>query len=131
MSRSFEVKTTVLPGHRIEICDPELPEGSAATVHVTVDEADAAFPVHREPDSHAAEQRYVKDLPQLLESKAGRWVAYAPQGLIAEGEDELALFRLCRERGLKPGEFFVARVEPDLPPAEVTDNWYAADAHEV
>ena len=32
MSRTLQVITTVLPGHRIEIESPELPEGQSATV---------------------------------------------------------------------------------------------------
>jgi hypothetical protein len=32
----LQVTTTVLPGHRIEICVPELPEGKLATVHILV-----------------------------------------------------------------------------------------------
>jgi hypothetical protein len=39
MSPAFHVQTTVLPGHRIEIAVPELPEGSKATVFVILDEA--------------------------------------------------------------------------------------------
>ena len=39
MTKALQVKTTVLPGHRIEIQSPELPEGTAATVIVVLDEA--------------------------------------------------------------------------------------------
>jgi hypothetical protein len=38
MTIAVQVKTTVLPGHRIEIEAPELPEGQPATVFVVVDE---------------------------------------------------------------------------------------------
>jgi hypothetical protein len=34
----FQVQTTILPGHRIEIQSPELPEGRSATVLVVVEE---------------------------------------------------------------------------------------------
>ena len=37
MSRTLQVQTTVLPGHRIEIESPELPEGAAATVLIVLD----------------------------------------------------------------------------------------------
>jgi len=37
MSQTIQ-RTTVLPGHRIEICVPELPEGRSATVVVTLDD---------------------------------------------------------------------------------------------
>ncbi len=36
MSRTLHVQTTVLPGHRIEIESPELPEGAAATVLIVL-----------------------------------------------------------------------------------------------
>jgi len=38
MTIPFQVQTTILPGHRIEIQAPELPEGRAVTVLVLVDE---------------------------------------------------------------------------------------------
>jgi hypothetical protein len=128
MSQAIEVKTKVLPGHRIEICAPELPEGSAATVHITVDEPGHAPAATVNADLQAAERLYLKDLPDLLESKAGRWLAYSSQGLLVEGDDELAVFRACYERGLRRGEFLVACVEPDLPAAEITENWFPPDA---
>jgi hypothetical protein len=40
MPRTIQITTTVLPGHRIEVQAPELPEGSQATVIITLpDEA--------------------------------------------------------------------------------------------
>jgi hypothetical protein len=38
MDVALQVRTTILPGHRIEIQAPELPEGRTATVLVFVDE---------------------------------------------------------------------------------------------
>ncbi len=38
MDVALQVQTTILPGHRIEIQAPELPEGRIATVLVFVDE---------------------------------------------------------------------------------------------
>ena len=38
MSLTLQVQTTILPGHRIEIQAPELPEGRSATVLVLVEE---------------------------------------------------------------------------------------------
>jgi hypothetical protein len=40
VSRTIHVKTTVLPGSRIEIHAPELPEGRAAEVTITLAEED-------------------------------------------------------------------------------------------
>ena len=131
MLHTIEVKTCVLAGHRIEICSPELPEGSAATVQVTLDQPSSPLLGGLGLEMQAAERRYLRDLPQLLVSKPGRWVAYTSQGLIAEGDDELAVFRACDERGLPRGQFVVTRVEPDLPAAEITENWFPAESREV
>jgi hypothetical protein len=38
MAVALQVKTTVLPGHRIEIETPQLPVGMDATVFIVVDE---------------------------------------------------------------------------------------------
>ena len=38
MSVALQIQTTILPGNRIEIQAPELPEGHSATVLVLVDE---------------------------------------------------------------------------------------------
>jgi hypothetical protein len=48
MSRTVQVETTVLPGHRIEICAPELPEGRTATVLIIVAEEEIAKRPFRE-----------------------------------------------------------------------------------
>jgi hypothetical protein len=131
MPHTIELKTRVLAGHRIEICSPELPEGQAATVQVTFDQPSAPVLGGYSQELLAAERRYLRDLPQLLRSKPGRWVGYSSQGLIAEGDDELAVFRTCGQQGLQRGQFVVARVEPDLPPAEITENWFPAAAQEA
>ncbi len=39
MDVALQLQTTILPGHRIEIQAPELPEGRTATVVVFVEEA--------------------------------------------------------------------------------------------
>ena len=124
MSRNLEFKTTVLPGHRIEICTPELPDGIPATVRVTLEETGTSPAIKPNADLQAAERLYLCDLPELLQSKPGRWVAYSSQGVIAEGDDELSVFQLCYARGLRRGHFLVARVEPDLPAAEINENWF-------
>jgi hypothetical protein len=39
MIAAIHFRTTILPGHRIEVTAPELPEGRTATVFVVLDEA--------------------------------------------------------------------------------------------
>ena len=36
MSNTLRLSTTILPGNRLEICDPDLPEGAAVDVIVTI-----------------------------------------------------------------------------------------------
>ena len=38
MQTTIQIRTTVLPGHRIEVAAPELPEGRTATVFVVLDD---------------------------------------------------------------------------------------------
>jgi hypothetical protein len=38
MALALQVKTTVLPGHRIAVCAPQLPEGRSATVLILLEE---------------------------------------------------------------------------------------------
>jgi hypothetical protein len=130
MSRTLEIQTTVLPGHRIEICSPELPEGSTAQVRVTVNEpadTDSDRVQHPSPE---AERLYWKDLPELLQTKRGRWVCYTAQGCVAEGPDWDSVFRECKQRGLQRGQFLIWRVEPDISVIEMSGNWFPADSSE-
>jgi hypothetical protein len=86
-----------------------------------------AITVQPTPEMLAAEKRYLRDLPELLDTAFGQWVAYTAQGRIAQGDDELALFEECFRRGLQRGQFLVARIEPDAPTAQITENWFPLD----
>lgn len=81
------------------------------------------IPARPTAEMAAAEALYLRDLPGLLETKLGWWVAYSPEGCIAEGKDELALFEACLRQGHQRGRFLVARVEPDAPAVEITESW--------
>jgi hypothetical protein len=67
--------------------------------------------------------RFWNDLPQLLETKFGKWVACTSDGVQHSGDDEHELYNRCRRDGLQPREFVVARVLPDQPEAVVLDEW--------
>jgi hypothetical protein len=121
MAIEVELTTTVLPGHRIEITAPQLPEGRAARVRVTVEEPADALEVVVNPDLLESERLYYQDLPKLLQSRPGRWVAYGRDGCIAEGDDPAALYRHCFRQGFQAGHFVVTRVEPDLPVVDLRD----------
>jgi len=128
MTHTLQIQTTVLPGHRIEICSPELPEGRTAQVLVTLED-----PVRSDPDqirhpNPEAEHRFREDLPQLLQTKPGRWVCYTPQGCVAEGADWQAVFQQVSQQGLQRGQYLIWRVEPDLPVIDLRDDWVCSDS---
>jgi hypothetical protein len=72
-----------------------------------------------------AEERFRKDLPHLLEQseKLGSWVVYSSQGVVAEGPEEMELYRKYSEQ--IGTHYFLARVQGDPPEVgEVTSNWF-------
>jgi hypothetical protein len=78
-------------------------------------------------ESAKAADNFWTDLPQNLKNKEyfGRWVAYTVQGCLhvaKEHEDDQAVHRFCRGRGLRAEQYFVGRVVPDQGIAEITDN---------
>jgi hypothetical protein len=82
------------------------------------EEPDPVVKNDRLTDFRAAYDRFQRDLPELLKSKFGLWVAYTPCGNGPElaGDDADALYRRCAERGLRPGHYVIERVLPDPPP---------------
>jgi hypothetical protein len=123
MTRTFQTETTILPGNRIEITSPELPAGSKAKVVVTLVEPEPVPLYKVYPELAAAERRYYADLPEMLRSKPGRWVAYTSQGCVAEGEDWAAVFKQCQAQGLERGSVLIWRVEPNLPVLDAPRDW--------
>jgi hypothetical protein len=87
--------------------------------------------IHVPGDMRAAERLYLQDLPELLRTKPGDWIAYSAQGRIAQGPDEMALFQLCFTQGLRRGQFLVARIEPDAPSAAITESWNPLEGPEA
>src|SRR4051794_18261205 len=100
MTRTLQIQTTVLPGHRIEICLPELPEGRSAQVQVTIEEPAKLDPEAIPHPNPEAERLFREELPELLRTKPGRWVAYTPKGCVAEGADWQAVFQQVSQQGL-------------------------------
>jgi hypothetical protein len=69
-------------------------------------------------DTTEAENRFWADLPHNLTNKEyrGRWVGYTVQGCLhvsKEDEDDQAVHRFCRGRGLRPEQYFIGRIVPD------------------
>ena len=65
-------------------------------------------------DSQTARSRYLSELPDLLETNRGDWVAYTAHERIALHRDPQKVYRACCERGLKEGEFLLACIEPNV-----------------
>jgi hypothetical protein len=131
MPRILEFHTAVLPGNRIEISSPELPEGRDVNVQITLEEpAPASAPMadyRPHPDYAAAESRYLEDLPQLLQVKSGRWVAYGPQGCITEGGDWATVMQECERCGLCTNHLLIGRVQPFIEVIEENHHWMFED----
>ena len=60
-----------------------------------------------------AQQAFECDLPGLLLSCAGRWVAYHGERQVRFGDSMLDLYRECFEMGIKPDELVVRLVDPE------------------
>ena len=72
-----------------------------------------------------AERRFRTALPSLLEDrdKFGKWVLFSPLGFIEEADSEDSLYE---KHGKRIGsDYFLGRVQPDPPEAEITSNWFA------
>jgi hypothetical protein len=66
---------------------------------------------------HLIEQAYRafrRDLPQLLEERAGQWVAYHGSRGVGLAATKAELYQECLRSGLKRGEFLMRSIEPEL-----------------
>jgi len=55
MQTTLHIETTVLPGNRVEVCAPELPEGARVEVTVVVPQQPSPM--------HASAYEYLQSLP--------------------------------------------------------------------
>lgn len=62
-----------------------------------------------------ARRRFLRDLPELLESHEGDWVACTRDRRIGCGPSKRELYRKCLGQGLKEDEFVVCSIEPGVP----------------
>src|SRR4051795_5191188 len=69
-----------------------------------------------------AQVQFRRDLPELIGSHAGDWVAYSGEERIGVGSDEKELVLRCVGRGLRDDQFVVRAIAPGveevLDPAE-------------
>lgn len=65
-------------------------------------------------------EAFRRDLPRLLETHYGKWVAYRCDEVLGMGETQTELYERGFARGLKPDEFLVCSIEPEIPDEEIT-----------
>jgi len=61
-----------------------------------------------------------RDLPALLKTHYGRWVAYHGDEQLGFGKTQTELARKCLARGLKLDEFLVCSIEPEIADEDIT-----------
>ncbi len=57
-------------------------------------------------------RQFQKDLAELMKNHAGTWVTYEGRTRVEFGTDRADLILRCLDRGLRPDEFMVCRIEP-------------------
>ncbi len=65
-------------------------------------------------------RQFQQDLPGLLSTCAGLWVAYHGPHRVGQGKTKTRLLQECRAREFPFEELFVAMVQPEMPPAAAT-----------
>jgi hypothetical protein len=68
-------------------------------------------------------EAFRRDLPQLLKTHRGRWVAYHGDQQIGFARNGNALFEKCFRRGLKADEFLVRLVLEEIADEDITWSW--------
>jgi len=63
---------------------------------------------------------YFRDLPELLKTHRGKWVAHHGDEIVGFGRTERALYDKCFRLGLKEDEFLVSRIAPEIAAEEIT-----------
>ena len=86
-----------------------------AKVHELVHDAPQLPPRNSEEDQWGREERaFFRQLPVLLETLRGKWVAMHNEQVIESGDSLRAVLLKVRER-LPQAEVYVQRVDEDLP----------------
>jgi hypothetical protein len=60
----------------------------------------------------AAYEAFRRELPQLLQTHPGKWVAYSGARRLGLGDTKTDLYQMCLSRGLPRREFIVDRIVP-------------------
>jgi hypothetical protein len=95
---------------------PEAPEPGSPANKQLDPAATSEEPIVIPPLIVEANQAFDRDLPEMLKTHAGLWVAYHGSRRVGFDERDDVLYRLCREQGMGEGEFIVYCVEPMADP---------------
>ena len=66
------------------------------------------------PPLIARRNQFRRDLPELIGSHAGNWVAYSGEERIGVGPSEKEIVRRCVRQGLRDDEFVVRAIAPEV-----------------
>jgi Family of unknown function (DUF5678) len=97
----------VEPGHPVE--DEPGPRGN---------ERPSLLDLEVPPLIQRGQEAFRRDLPELLEKHAGKWVAYSGDRRIGVGRSQSKLYQQCLRQGLDQDEFIVLGIEPEVDWAE-------------
>ena len=59
-------------------------------------------------------EQYQSELPELLETNRGEWIAYGPRGRIAINKNPDVVYRKICDLQLKAGEYLLACIESEV-----------------
>src|SRR5205823_3818028 len=60
------------------------------------------------------QEAFRRDLPELLEKHAGKWVAYSGDRPLGVARSKRELYQRCLRQGLNHDEFVVRGIEPEM-----------------
>jgi hypothetical protein len=66
-------------------------------------------------------EAYRRDLPELMKTHYGQWVAYHGDQRLGFSRSKTALVQECLRRGIRDEEFIVDTVEPEIPDDDVLE----------
>jgi len=68
-------------------------------------------------------EAFRRDLPQLLKTHNGKWVAYHGDEQVGFARNGTKLYETCLRRGLKRDEFLVRFVATEIADEDITWSW--------
>jgi hypothetical protein len=90
------------------------PNASATATPEAIHQLECALQETEPTPIRKARAAWRRDLPTLLRTHPGQWVAYHEERRIAVGSNKTDLFQQCLRNGLQRGEFLVLRIEPEV-----------------